>query len=63
MPEHEGEEVVVTYQSRRRIRPLATLRATGKSLGRSLFDLKPLRSNDVPDFDPTGLEIIEMVFG
>ena len=63
MPEHEGEEVVVTYQSRQRIRPLATLRATGKSLGRSLFDLKPLRPNDVPDFDPTGLEIIEMVFG
>ncbi|WP_204376995.1 multicopper oxidase family protein [Methyloceanibacter methanicus] len=63
MPDTEGSDVVVTYRTAQRIRPLATLRATGSSLGRSLAELSPLPPNDVPDFDPNGLEVVEMVFG
>lgn len=63
MPDKEGDEIVVTYRSPQRMRKLATLRATGPSLGRSLDELKPLPPNDVPDFDPKGLDVVEMVFG
>ena len=63
MPDTEGKDVVVTNHTAQRIRPLATLRATGSSLGRSLGELSPLPPNEVPDFDPDGIEVVEMVFG
>lgn len=63
MPDKKGDEIVVTYRSLKRTRKLATLRATGSSLGRSLDELKPLPPNNVPDFDPKGLDVVEMVFG
>ena len=63
MPETEGQDVVVTYRTPMRVQALATLRATGSNMGRTLEELRPLPPNRLADFDQASSEIIELVFG
>ncbi|WP_417669469.1 multicopper oxidase family protein [Roseibium sp.] len=61
--DREGEIVTLTRRSPKGEKVLASFRATGQSLRRSLAELKPLTPNPVVEPDLTNAEVLEFVFG
>jgi len=63
MPANEGETAQLVLNTLSGPRLMATFRAKGTSLGRSLEELKPLPANPVREPDLANAEILDFTFG